>query len=449
MDARIASFRQALDARKTSSFHYWLLLLVALLLITDGYDTQSIGYVAPALVKAWGVSRPALAPVFSLGLFGVMIGAIAMTTLADKLGARRIILACAGLYGVLSLATALVTDISGLQIMRFLTGMALGGAMPAAIALISEYAPTRVRATMVTVGVCGFSIGGALGGVVATAAIGNYGWQAVFVVGGIAPLLLLPVLAFTLPESLPRLLTGKAGARAERVLHKLVPGWTPPPAGEVKAQPFGLPVAGLFADGRAMPTLLIWLVFFMNLLMLYTLSNWLPTIMTSDGVSMKAANFATTFYQLGGAFGGLLIAFLCDKLSVRSVLPLVFLGASVFVYLIGTVGGDPTLAVIIIGAAGFCVVGGQGAANAFAGNYYPSEIRNSGIGWALGIGRLGSILGPLLVGWLIKQGVETKTLFQLCAIPGLFSAAAIWLAARGPSEKSAAALVASPADLKP
>jgi AAHS family 4-hydroxybenzoate transporter-like MFS transporter len=206
---------------------------------------------------------------------------------------------------------------------------------------------------------------------------------------------------------------------------------------------------GLFADGLAMPTLLIWVLYFMNLMVLYTLSNWLPTIITGAGLSLGTANFATSFYQLAGVFGALLIAIFCDRFGSRVILPVIFVGASACCFLIGSAGVNPTLVVAAISAAGFCVVGGQSAANAFVGNYYPSHIRATGIGWALGIGRLGTILGSYVIGSLIAAGVGAHALFEICAIPGLFAALAIWLVARNrPFNARVVAVAAEPINLK-
>src|SRR6185312_14660585 len=232
-----------------------------------------------------------------------------------------------------------------------------------------------------------------------------------------------------LPESLPLVTAAKAGARPMAAARKLAPAWTPSPAAADEA-PGHAPVLALLQDGLATPTVLIWVLYFMNLLVLYTLSNWLPTIVTGAGMPMSTAIAAASFYQLGGMVGGLLFAFCCDRFGARLTLPLIFLGTSVFCFLIGAAGQNPSLVVGAATTAGLFVIGGQAAANAFVGNYYPSHVRASGIGWALGVGRLGGILGPYLIGMLIEGGAEPRTLFELCAIPGLFSAAAIWFVAR-------------------
>ena len=451
MDARVDGFRQTLDSNKVPAALYWVASLIALLLVTDGFGSQAIGFVAPVIGKAWMLKKGALTGVITMGLVGIMIGACAVTPLADKIGARRILIACGLAYGVLMCATALATDLTSLLWMRFVTGMALGGAMPAGIALVSEYSPTRLRATMVTIAVCGFSIGGALGGFVASMAIKSYGWQSVFLIGGVAPVILPPLLFAWRPETLPLVLAGKANDRSMSVVARLAPGWVPGAAGFSEASNPVIaanPVLGLLADGLAMPTVLIWILYFMNLMVLYTLSNWLPTIITGAGLSLGTANFATSFYQLAGVFGALLISLFCDKFGSRVILPVIFLGASASCFLIGSAGVNPTLVVAAISAAGFCVVGGQSAANAFVGNYYPSQIRATGIGWALGVGRLGTILGSYVIGSLISAGAEAHTLFEICAIPGLFAALAIWLVARGGPLKAAIPVSAETVNVK-
>jgi AAHS family 4-hydroxybenzoate transporter-like MFS transporter len=429
MGGRVDGFRQTLDSSKVSPALYGVAGLIALLLVTDGFGTQAMGFVAPVITKAWALKAGATKGVLSMGLVGIMIGACGVTPVADRIGTRRIMIACALAYGALMAATALAADLNSLLWMRFATGVALGGVMPAGIALVSEYAPTRLRSTMVTVAVSGFSIGGALGGVVANLAVQRFGWPAVFVVGGVVPVLIAPLLWLWLPESLPLVTAGKAGARPMAMVAKLAPAWTPSSGGPDHT-PGHVPVVALFQGGLATPTVLIWVLYFMNLMVLYTLSSWLPSIITGAGMPMSTANAATSFYQLGGVVGGVLFAFCCDRFGSRLILPAIFLGTSVFCFLIGAAGQNAGMVVGAAATAGLFVIGGQAAANAFVGNYYPSHVRASGIGWALGIGRLGTILGTYVIGALLEVGATPHTLFELCAIPGLFAAAAIWFVAR-------------------
>src|SRR3954467_12675821 len=208
-----------IDRQPVGGFQIKLLLTCAAVLFLDGFDTQAIGYVAPALAKEWGLSKAALGPVFSAGLFGLMIGALLFGPLADRIGRKKIIIFSTLAFGIGTLATAFIGDVNTLLAIRFLTGLGLGGAMPNAIAMTSEFSPHRRRATMVMVMFCGFSIGAALGGLLAAALIPQFGWRSVFLVGGIAPLLLVPILALRLPESVRFLaLTGTANARVAELL---------------------------------------------------------------------------------------------------------------------------------------------------------------------------------------------------------------------------------------
>src|SRR6195952_5310473 len=213
-----------IDQQPVGGFQIRLLLTCAAVLFLDGFDTQAIGYVAPVLAREWGLTKGALGPVFSAGLFGLMIGALIFGPLADRIGRRKIIILSSLAFGIGTLATAFITDVNTLLVIRFLTGLGLGGAMPNAVAMTSEFSPHRRRATMVMVMFCGFSLGAALGGLLAAALIPQFGWRSVFVVGGVAPLLLVPILALKLLESVRFLaLTGQANARVAELLKSINP----------------------------------------------------------------------------------------------------------------------------------------------------------------------------------------------------------------------------------
>src|SRR3981189_2056371 len=197
----VVDVAEFIDQQPVGGFQVRLLLTCAAVLFLDGFDTQAIGYVAPALAKEWGLTKAALGPVFSAGLFGLMIGALRFGPLADRVGRKKIIIFSTLAFGIGTLATSFVRDVNTLLVIRFLTGLGLGGAMPNAVAMTSEFSPHRRRATMVMIMFCGFSVGAALGGLLAAAMIPQFGWRSVFVVGGLAPLALVPVLASRLPES--------------------------------------------------------------------------------------------------------------------------------------------------------------------------------------------------------------------------------------------------------
>src|SRR3984885_3876578 len=282
-----------IDQQPVGGFQLQLLLTCAAVLFLDGFDTQAIGYVAPALAKEWGLTKGALGPVFSAGLFGLMIGALVFGPLADRIGRKNIIIFSTLAFGIGALVTAFVQDVNSLLAIRFLTGLGLGGAMPNAIAITSEFNPRRRRATMVMIMFCGFSVGAALGGLLAAALIPHFGWRSVFIIGGVAPLLLAPILALRLPESVRFLvLTGRADARVAELLRLIGPKAAFAPATQfVVHEPHlpGIPVLHLFREGRTLVTLLLWVVFFMSLLDIYFLANWLPTVLNDLGASVSEA----------------------------------------------------------------------------------------------------------------------------------------------------------------
>src|SRR5258705_5774468 len=434
-----------IDEQAVGGFQIRLLLTCAAVLFLDGFDTQAIGYVAPALAKEWGLSKGSLGPVFSAGLFGLMIGALVFGPLADRIGRRKIIIFSTLAFGIGTLATSIIDDVDSLLAIRFLTGLGLGSAMPNAVAMKSDSNPRRRRATMVMIMFCGFSVGAALGGLLAAALIPQFGWRSVFVVGGVAPLLLVPILALRLPESVRFLaLTGRANERVAQLL-----GFISPKASFAPATQFvihepglaGIPVLHLFRDGRTLVTLLLWVVFCMSLLDLYFLSNWLPTVLNDLGASVSEAAAIGSMLQVGGVVGTFALGSIIDRFSFRA-LALVYFAAVFAVGAIGQLGHSVVFVTMAIFAAGFCIVGGQIAANALAAGFYPTSVRATGVGWALGIGRVGSIVGPLVGGAVLIAKWSTASVFAAAALAALCAALAAFclsrLAGMGGSSRGAA-----------
>jgi AAHS family 4-hydroxybenzoate transporter-like MFS transporter len=422
-----------IDRRPIGGFQIRLLLTCAAVLFLDGFDTQAMGYVAPALAKEWGLSKAALGPVFSAGLFGLMIGALVFGPLADRVGRKTIIILSTLAFGVGTLATAMVQDVTTLLVIRFLTGLGLGGAMPNAIAMTSEFNPQRRRATMVMIMFCGFSVGAALGGMLAAGLIPKFGWRSVFIVGGVAPLVMVPILVLRLPESVRFLaLHGNAPARVADLLGRISPRTVfAADAGFVinETHLAGLPVTHLFREGRAATTVLLWVVFFMSLLDLYFLSNWLPTVLNDLGASVSEAVVIGSMLQVGGVVGTFALGSLIDRFSFRA-LALVYFGAVFAVGAIGQLSHSALLVTIAIFAAGFCIVGGQIAANALAAAFYPTSVKATGVGWALGIGRIGSIVGPVVGGVLLEQKWSAAAVFMAAAGAALCAALAAFSLSR-------------------
>jgi AAHS family 4-hydroxybenzoate transporter-like MFS transporter len=411
-----------IDAQPVGRYQIRLLLLCAAVLFIDGFDTQAIGYVAPDIVREWGLSRGTLGPVFSAGLFGLMIGALVFGPIADRIGRKRIIVLSTIAFGLGTILTIFAQDVYGLIAVRFLTGLGLGGAMPNTVALISEFSPHRRRATMVMAMFCGFSVGAALGGLLAAALIPVLGWRSIFVIGGLAPLLYAPFLAKVLPESIRFLaLTGRDNAKLGGLLSRVNPAASFAPDTKFTVQEpklTGIPVVHLFNQGRTLTTLLFWVVFFMSLLDLYLLSNWLPTVLNDLGATISMAAAIGAMLQIGGVVGTFTLGNFIDRFSFRA-LALTYLIASVAITAIGFASHSVPLVTIAVFCTGFCIVGGQIASNALTATYYPTTMRSTGIGWALGIGRIGSIVGPLVGGMMLANHVSVDTLFVTAAVPAL------------------------------
>ncbi len=411
-----------IDAQTISRFQIGLLLMCASVLFVDGFDAQAIGYTAPSIVGEWHIDRTSLGPVFSAGLFGLMIGALLMGPLADRIGRKRIIVLSVLAFGLGTLATVLATDTQSLLFIRFATGLGLGGALPNAVALTAEYSPQRRRATMVMAMFAGFSVGAALGGLLAAAIIPAFGWRSVYVVGGVLPLLMVPWLAFKLPESLRfQAMTGRANDAVRGTLQKIAPAHRFADGAQfVITEPNlpGQPVAQLLRGGRALATVLIWIMFFMSLLDIYFLSNWLPLVLNGLGSSVSMSAAIGAMLQVGGLVGALALGRVFDRFSYRA-LPVVYLLAAGAVALIGYSSGDTVMVTIAIFVAGFGIIGGQNGANAMAATFYPTSIRSTGVGWAFGIGRIGSIIGPLLGGALLARHWSLEALFSAAAVAAL------------------------------
>jgi MFS transporter, AAHS family, 4-hydroxybenzoate transporter len=393
-----------LDDESLGRVHVLVAGLCAAVVFIDGFDAQVMGFVAPALSAELHIPRVMLGAVISSGTFGMMFGALTFGPIADRIGRKPVLVACALTFGLGSLATATATTIASLTAFRVITGFGMGGAMPNAIALTSEFMPARSRTSIVMTMFCGFSFGSACAGWVAAAVIGRFGWQSMFLVGGLTPLVLAAVLIAFLPES-ARFLALKRGAASA-------------------ATGSSSPVRLLLEEGRAGVTLLLWTMFFMNLLNLWFLNNWLPLIMTDAGIRIEAASVITSLFQIGGLIGSLALAGLFGRRLSFRLLAAVFLAATIFILLIGEAGASIPLLVITVFASGVAVIGGQTASNALAADLYPTAIRSTGVGWALGVGRVGSILGPILGGVLLSYGGGTRRTFWAAAVPALIATCA-------------------------
>lgn len=420
--------RRLIDERPLSGFQIGVAVLCAVIVFLDGFDALIMGYVAPALREQFHLKPPELGPVLSFGLIGMMGGALVFGPLADRIGRRPVLLICPVIFGAGSLLAASASSVNELLVFRLLTGFGMGGAMPNAIALTAEYMPKRIRAIGVTTMFCGFSLGSAAVGWVAAPVIPSLGWPWVFRIGGILPIAITAVAFVWLPESVRFLVRRRAGdPRARGYVARIAPdmqGAADAATLTIEEEPRGFPVAQLFTAGRHWVTLLLWVMFFANLLDLYFVNSWMPTIMKDVGIPQGRAIVITTLFQVGGTVGAIVIGKLFDRnLSFRA-LAIGYLIAAVCVFLIGESTSTPWLVVMVF-MSGFGVIGAQNGANAMAAEVYPTAARSTGVGWALGVGRVGSILGPNLGAMLVGA---TPRLFLYAAVPLMLAATAALVA---------------------
>ena len=413
---------RCLEEQKLGRFHLLLTTLGALAVGMDGLDAQAIGYVAPEISRAWGLPRTALGVVFSTSLFGMMIGAMIFGVLGDKLGRKRVIVSCVTIIGLATLATAQVNSVESLVLCRLIVGMGIGGVGPNVYALLSEYSPPRRRATLIMIVTTSFPLGAALGGILATRMVPQFGWQSMFWSAGIATLVLVPVLLIWLPDSVRQMvLRGAAEERTRQILQHVVPGLEIA-AGTRFSVPesasSGFPVWALFRERRAAMTALLWGMYFVTMLVNYFVSNWLPTVGHDAGLSLEAAVQATSLFQFGGVAGVIGFGLLIDRRQPRIAMTLAFAGAGLFVLTLGFGWSSNLLIAAAAFGAGFCINGTQIGDTFISSVSYPTALRSTGVGWGAAVGRIGATCGPLVGGVLLTGGWDRSAMFIIAAILG-------------------------------
>ena len=400
-------------------------ILSMICLIMDGFDVQAMGYVAPAVVTDFGVARSLLGPVFSAANFGVLIGSLVFSVVADKIGRRPVLIGATLFFSAMAIVTAFAQSVEQLLWMRFIAGIGMGCIIPNATALVGEFSPKRSRVTLMMCITVGFTAGAAIGGFVVAWMMPLYGWRSVFIFGGIVPLVIALLMFWGMPESLQFLsVSGRNRDQLARWLTKLDPtirvdASTRFIANEEKRA--GAPFVHLFRDGRTVSTILLWVVNFMNLLVLYSLSNWLPIVVTGMGYDTQTAVLIGTVLQVGGTIGTFGLAWLIARAGFIPMLAATFAIATLSIAFIGQPGLSLAMLTAIVFIAGWGVIGGQPGVNALSATYYPTSLRTTGVGWGLGIGRIGAIVGPYLGGKLLEWQWGPQDLFWAAAVPALVS----------------------------
>lgn len=426
---------RALESVPISKFQVRIALLCGIVAMLDGFDTQAIAFIAPTLGEAWGLAPNRLGLIFAAGLIGIMVGQVTLGLLSDRFGRRPVIILCTALFGGFSLLTVFADGWVSLLILRFLTGIGLGGATPNIIALVAEYSPPRARSTMVTTMFAGFPLGAALGGYVSSMLIPALGWQSVFILGGVLPLLLLVPLYLWLSESPHHLLNRlRDPEKLDRILDRIAGpdrprfALTPEASGERADKARKAGYGALFSGGLGKITLPLWAAYFNSLLMIYFLMSWLPMIARQSGLALNTSIISAVFLNLGGAIGGILLGRLADRTGAFRTLAAGYSIAAVSLVSIGMVGAHAALLMGLAFIAGMFTIGGQTAMNAATASLYPATVRATALGAALAVGRVGSILGPTIGGLLLSSSWPLSMVFIMVAIPALLTVAlTIWI----------------------
>jgi AAHS family 4-hydroxybenzoate transporter-like MFS transporter len=415
-----------IDAAAVGAFQIRIIVACLCVSVLDGFDTQSMAFVAPSISELWRVTPARFGIIFSATLLGTALGAVLLGRLADRYGRRRLIGVAVALFGLMTLACGLARDFTSLLLLRFVAGIGLGGAIPNFLAYASEYAPARARSTIVVFTLWGFPAGAVLGGLASAPLIRHSGWTAVFYLGGLLPLALVPLL-LTLPESIRYLtLQPSSGAAVAAILRRI--DRSRPfdaqasyflPEGPVQSRS----LRAVFENGLASGTLLLGGALCSSLLLAYLLVNWVPLLFRAIGMRMDDAVLGAVILNAGGIAGSYVFSRLMDR--SRRALPVMvgsYVMAALAVGSVGLFGLSRGLILTSTALVGFFLIGTQMALTAYIADYYPSAVRATGIGLTQALGRCGSLVGPLIGGGLLSAGVLPLSVLRLGTLPALLAA---------------------------
>jgi MFS transporter, AAHS family, 4-hydroxybenzoate transporter len=433
---------ELIDLRPVTELQIRVTILCALTIFLDGIDVIVIGLVAPSLAAAIGVSVTSFGPVFGIGQAGILVGVLTFGPLGDRFGRKRLLIGSILLFATFTLLTIWTTSFDELLVFRFFTGLGLGGAAPNAVALTSEFAPKRLRAAFVSLQWAALPLGGVAVGLLSTVLITRWGWQSLFYIGSVVPLLLATTLTFILPESVSFLLArGLDKGNVRGIVRKLAPELpdAPDTCYVVNTEKLpGAPMKHLFTDGRAAMTLLLWVPFFTSFMILIFITSWIPTLLRANGLSVAQAGFAIALNSLGSFVGSASVGRLMDRFGAYAVLIPTFVLASIAAGLLGfSLAGLGSAAIAVITLSGLFAGASQAGVIALAAVVYPVAIRSTGVGWAMAIGRLGAVVGPMLGGILLGLQWSADQILLVIAVPELIGALCVFLVSKIPASKLA------------
>ena len=429
MNTNPVNINTVVDEAKFTHFHWSVLIWCLLIIIFDGYDLVIYGVALPLLMQEWALSAVQAGLLASTALFGMMFGAMTFGTLSDKLGRKKTIMICVAIFSGFTFLGAFASNPVEFGILRFLAGLGIGGVMPNVVALMTEYAPKRIRSTLVALMFSGYAIGGMTSALLGAWLVPQFGWKIMFYIA-IIPLVALPLIWKFLPESLMYLTNKKEIEQTRTIVQKISPsqqlnGDTEFVLNEV-TKGDEAPVKALFQQGRMFSTFMFWIAFFMCLLMVYALGSWLPKLMIQAGYSLGASMIFLFALNIGGMIGAIGGGALADRFHIKKVVTIMFICGAAALILLGF--NSPQIVLnTLIAVAGAATIGSQILLYTFVAQYYPSTVRSTGMGWASGIGRIGAIVGPVLTGALLTMNLPHQMNFFAIAIPGVIAALAIFM----------------------
>jgi AAHS family 4-hydroxybenzoate transporter-like MFS transporter len=420
--------QKLIDDGRFSGYQAWIFALCFLLALLDGYDAQSLGAIGPAVIQSLHLSPAEFGTVFSLGGIGVLFGALTFGMLADRWGRRMMLVISAAIFGAFSIMMALSTSGQELTIYRFLSALGLGGAVPNALAFAAEYAPRRMRASVVTLLWAALPAGGMIGSFLAAYLIPIFGWPSVYIIGGVLPLAIGLLVFFSLPESLAFLVAmGKDRRQIVRIVARVAPRVAVGPDTEFYSNETklpGVPVKHLFSDGRASGTILIWVLFVMSFFSMLTIVAWSSNMVRISGASVSQASAALGWYNLGSLVASVTVGALIDRFGPFRILTGYFLAMAVAIGALGfTLSAPFAVVCAMFIAVGFFTGGSNSGIMALGTLFYPVSVRGTGVGWAYAWGRIGATVGPMIGGILIQAKWDVSAVCLIIGVPAVIAAA--------------------------
>ncbi len=421
------NIRKLIDDQPATAMQLTLIILCFVLNMIDGMDIAVMAYVAPRIIEDWSVTSQAFGLVFSAALIGMAVGAMFISPYTDVIGRRNMLLISVAIVSIGMVLTAFTNNLAQMIALRFFTGLGVGCMLASLTALVSEYSPDRWRNLAVSFMLGGFPVGATLTGMLAAWMIPEFGWRSMFIVGGLLSTVLLPVIIYFLPESLEFLLKKQPRNALEKVnrifrrmkmdILEALPDQVELTGSHGSGSSAAGNVRSLISPERINATLKLWLAFFMALFSLYFLMSWIPKIAEDAGLTPAQASYAGAFFNFGAFFGIVFLGYISALFGLRRLILIFMLLSAAFMVLFGVFTPPVVLFLLIMLTLGFFVQGGFAGLYSVAARLYPMEIRTTGIGWGIGLGRMGAIVSPALGGLAIGFELPVAVIFALFAVP--------------------------------